>query len=107
MGTLFVQYCDVCERATPLLPGGRWPPGWFKLFFCDVGERMLCSYQCLFEFAKGAMDTPPTTWTPMWPQDDPCPPLDGMNLEEVPEKLRYVPTADQLKPMPVAHSHEH
>lgn len=96
MGTLYVQYCDNCERATPALPSGHWPPGWFKLFFCDLPELTLCSYQCLLDFAKKAMDNPPTTYTPLWPQDDPCPQLDGMHLERVPEGLRYQPDEARL-----------
>jgi hypothetical protein len=91
MGVLITVYCDNCERSTPALPWGRWPAGWCKVFFHDLGEKAMCSYQCLFEYAKRALDDPPTTATPMWPIDNPCPPLAGLPLGEVPAHLRYVP----------------
>lgn len=88
MGTLYIIYCDNCEREAPVLPVGRVPAGWCKLFFCDRGEKIMCSYQCLYEYSKRCLDEPPTTWTPMWPQEDPCPPLDHLPLDEMPEKYR-------------------
>lgn len=91
MGVLYIIYCDNCERETPALPWGRVPAGWCKLFFCDLDEKILCSYQCLFEYAKRAVDDPPTTHTPAWPQENPCPPLDNLPLAAVPAKWRYKP----------------
>lgn len=91
MSTLYIIYCDNCERSTPILPNGRVPEGWAQLLFCDLQHQFLCSYQCLFEHTKKMLDNPPTPHTPMWPVENPCPSLEGIQLDKVPERFRYNP----------------